>query len=151
MKSVNECRKILGVDSTATPEELKRAYRDLVREWHPDRFLHNPRLQSNAQEKLREINEAYSQLQAVILDQKTPRKNLSDKSGSSRVTNDRRRPNNPRLQRMAGKFTSNSLDASWPRSLSSAWRAIFLAARDPWVIAALIFMLVVAVIADWFY
>ncbi|HKR21366.1 MAG TPA: J domain-containing protein, partial [Pyrinomonadaceae bacterium] len=42
--------------------ELKAAHRDLAKVWHPDRFLHDPRLQDKAQEKLKEINEAYEQL-----------------------------------------------------------------------------------------
>jgi hypothetical protein len=41
---------------------LKAAHRDLTKVWHPDRFLHDPRLQEKAQEKLKEINEAYEQL-----------------------------------------------------------------------------------------
>src|SRR4029079_18185020 len=39
--------------------ELKAAHRDLAKVWHPDRFQHDPRLQEKAQEKLKEINEAY--------------------------------------------------------------------------------------------
>ena len=42
--------------------ELKAAHRDLAKVWHPDRFLHDPRLQEKAQEKLKEINEAYEQI-----------------------------------------------------------------------------------------
>lgn len=42
--------------------ELKAAHRDLAKVWHPDRFQHDPRLQEKAQEKLKEINEAYDLL-----------------------------------------------------------------------------------------
>ncbi|HYN85424.1 MAG TPA: J domain-containing protein [Pyrinomonadaceae bacterium] len=52
----------LGLRPGATREELKTAYRDMAKVWHPDRFAHDPRLQSMAQEKLKEINEAYKQL-----------------------------------------------------------------------------------------
>lgn len=45
-------------------EELKKAYRDLVKVWHPDRFGGNPGLQRKAQEKLKEINLAYERLQS---------------------------------------------------------------------------------------
>ena len=48
----------------ASMEELKTAYRDLVKVWHPDRFAGNPRLQRKAQEKLKEINLAYERLQS---------------------------------------------------------------------------------------
>ncbi len=54
--------ELLGVAPGASGRELKEAYRDLAKVWHPDRFSHDPRLQQKAQEKLKEINEAYAQL-----------------------------------------------------------------------------------------
>lgn len=54
--------ELLGVAPGASGHELKEAYRDLAKVWHPDRFSHDPRLQQKAQEKLKEINEAYAQL-----------------------------------------------------------------------------------------
>ena len=66
MKSIDEYYKILGVDSSVTAEELKKVYRELVKEWHPDRLLHNPSLHKTAQQKLQEINEAYDQLLAHL-------------------------------------------------------------------------------------
>jgi len=44
--------------------EVKAAYRDLVKVWHPDRFPHDPRLQHKAEEKLKELNTAYHHLQS---------------------------------------------------------------------------------------
>jgi len=61
---LTECYDLLGMSPGASPEELKVAYRDLAKVWHPDRFLHDPRLQEKAQEKLKEINEAYDQLRS---------------------------------------------------------------------------------------
>lgn len=54
--------ELLGVAPGASGQELKDAYRDLAKVWHPDRFSQDPRLQQKAQEKLKEINEAYAQL-----------------------------------------------------------------------------------------
>ncbi|HET6976083.1 MAG TPA: J domain-containing protein [Pyrinomonadaceae bacterium] len=53
---------VLGVKPGVSNRELKAAHRDLAKVWHPDRFQHDPRLQDKAQEKLKEINEAYDQL-----------------------------------------------------------------------------------------
>jgi hypothetical protein len=54
--------EVLGVKPGVTDRELKAAHRDLAKVWHPDRFHHDPRLHEKAQEKLKEINEAYEQL-----------------------------------------------------------------------------------------
>lgn len=53
---------VLGVKPGVSDRELKAAHRDMAKVWHPDRFVHDPRLQEKAQEKLKEINEAYEQL-----------------------------------------------------------------------------------------
>lgn len=59
---LNKYYELLGVAPGASAQELKTAHRDLAKVWHPDRFAHDPRLQLKAQEKLKEINEAYNQL-----------------------------------------------------------------------------------------
>jgi hypothetical protein len=58
----SDCYELLGVAPGAPAAELKAAHRDLVKVWHPDRFAHDPRLQQKAQEKLKEINDAYDLL-----------------------------------------------------------------------------------------
>lgn len=50
--------EILGVDRNATPEEIKKAYRKLVKQYHPDLNKNNP----EAAKKMAEINEAYEVL-----------------------------------------------------------------------------------------
>ena len=54
--------EVLGVKPGVSDRELKAAHRDLAKVWHTDRFVHDPRLQQKAQEKLKEINDAYQQL-----------------------------------------------------------------------------------------
>lgn len=57
-----KCYEILGAKPGASAQELKAAYKDMAKVWHPDRFAHDPPLQQKAQEKLKEINEAYAHL-----------------------------------------------------------------------------------------
>ena len=54
--------QILNVSSNATDEEVKKAYRDLARKYHPDNYHDNP-LADLAQEKMKEINAAYDEIQ----------------------------------------------------------------------------------------
>jgi hypothetical protein len=61
---LRRCYDLLGVAPGASAREVKTAYRDLTKVWHPDRFTHDPSLQQKAQEKLKEINEAYAQVLA---------------------------------------------------------------------------------------
>ena len=50
--------KILGVSPKASDDEVKKAYRELARKYHPDNYHENP-LADLAQEKMKEVNEAY--------------------------------------------------------------------------------------------
>lgn len=54
--------KVLGISRDATDEEVKKAYRDLARKYHPDNYVNNP-LSDLVQEKMKEINEAYDEIQ----------------------------------------------------------------------------------------
>jgi curved DNA-binding protein CbpA len=49
---------VLGVARSASDEEIKKAYRELARKYHPDNYVGND-LADLAQEKMKELNEAY--------------------------------------------------------------------------------------------
>lgn len=53
--------EVLGIKEGASEEEIRRAYKDLVRKYHPDKYANNP-LSDLAEEKMKEINEAYNYL-----------------------------------------------------------------------------------------
>jgi hypothetical protein len=64
MDDLTHAFQVLGLKPGASPEEVKQAYRDLVKVWHPDRFGHDERLRLIAQDKLKEINGASKVLEA---------------------------------------------------------------------------------------
>ncbi len=58
--------KILDLHPRVSLKEAKQAYRDLARVWHPDRFLDQPHLEQKAEEKMKEINEAYMMVKSFL-------------------------------------------------------------------------------------
>ncbi len=53
--------EVLGVEPGADEETVKKAYRNLVRKYHPDKYVDNP-LADLAAEKMKEINKAYDMI-----------------------------------------------------------------------------------------
>ncbi len=92
--------EVLGIKEGASEEEIKRAYRELVKKYHPDQHHDNP-LYDLAEDKLREINEAYEYL-------------MKNNKGNSRSSRGR----------------SNNWDNSWnPGNSSSSGNESFAQAR----------------------
>ena len=61
-----KCYKILELDHESSVDEAREAYIDMARVWHPDRFTNNPRLRKKAEEKLKEINIAYTEIRSLL-------------------------------------------------------------------------------------
>ena len=55
---MNDPYSVLGVSPNASDEEIKKAYRELVKKYHPDNYANNP-LADLAEDKMKEVNEAY--------------------------------------------------------------------------------------------
>ena len=52
---------ILGIPRNASDEQVKAAYRELAKKYHPDRYVESP-LSDLAAEKMKEVNEAYDRI-----------------------------------------------------------------------------------------
>jgi hypothetical protein len=58
----------LGLKSGATREEIRRAYRALAIAWHPDRFLNDPDVKAESEQKMIEIDSAYDRIERLYAD-----------------------------------------------------------------------------------
>jgi hypothetical protein len=65
MKKIIGYRKVIGVNENATLGELKTAYRNLMKEWHPDKFPDNEESKTLIEGKSRHIIEAYHFLVSI--------------------------------------------------------------------------------------
>ena len=63
-KNPDSAYKILEIERTATDAEVKKAYREMAKKYHPDKLQHMDEVyQKGAEEKFRKVQEAYEQLQ----------------------------------------------------------------------------------------
>ena len=56
--------EVLGVDPNASDDEIKKAYRNLARKYHPDKYRDSD-LSDLAEEKMKEVNAAYEEIQQM--------------------------------------------------------------------------------------
>lgn len=65
-EEIRECYRLLEVEPGAPLDAVKRAYRELLKVWHPDRFPDDPNFQKKATEKTKALNGAYQKLTAYL-------------------------------------------------------------------------------------
>ncbi len=106
---------VLGVDKNASDEEIKNAYRELARKYHPDNYADNP-LSDLAGEKMKEINEAYD---AIVNNRRSGKKSSDGFYANSTNTSFpevRQLINQGRLEQ-----AQEVLDGVQPQSRNAEW------------------------------
>ncbi|RKR13119.1 DnaJ-like protein [Maribacter vaceletii] len=74
MKRINEYKKLFGIEKEIDLKLLKKSYRNLVKEWHPDKFQDGDIKQQEAEVQSRRIIDGYHFL--VSMAPETKEKNL---------------------------------------------------------------------------
>jgi DnaJ like chaperone protein len=63
VQDVDSAYKILGIDSNATDDEIKKAYREMAKKYHPDKVAYlGEDVRKSAEQKLQEVNEAFEKI-----------------------------------------------------------------------------------------
>jgi curved DNA-binding protein CbpA len=65
MKRINEYKKLFGVEKEIDLKTLKKTYRELVKEWHPDKFQSGDPMQVEAETQSRKIIDGYHFLVSI--------------------------------------------------------------------------------------
>lgn len=104
--------EVLGVSPTATDDEVKTAYRNLAKKYHPDNFNQDPAAAEMAQEKMQQINEAYDS----VIRMRRGGETGTSRSGGSRYTDIRNMINTGRIhdaEVLLDGVPDNARDAEW--------------------------------------
>lgn len=63
VQDVDSAYKILGIEPNATDDEVKKAYREMAKKYHPDKVAYlGEDVRKSAEQKLQEVNEAYDKI-----------------------------------------------------------------------------------------
>lgn len=81
MKRIATYRKLFGATKDTNLAELKTAYRNLVKEWHPDKFNNDEKLKAEAETKSTEIIEGYHFLVSIA-----PETHITNKEEYEKLT-----------------------------------------------------------------
>ena len=108
---------MLGISPNATDEQVKIAYRELAKKYHPDNYANNP-LSDLAEEKMQEINQAYD---AIVAQRRAGHSaggqtGAGAYSGASQFSDIRRMINAGRLaeaQELLDGVAAANRDAEW--------------------------------------
>lgn len=115
---------ILGLQDNCNAREMRDAYLDLVKVWHPDRFPPNSRLRTKAEEKLKEINEAYALLSEAIPPTQ-PRRTQTHPPPSPPGTASRaghgQRSSPSVVAYLVGRWVGLSTGARWLYAIGAIW------------------------------
>jgi len=65
-RTADDYYAVLGLKAGADIKQVKHAYRDKMRDNHPDKFAHDPTAEAKAHARAQEINDAYQQLTALL-------------------------------------------------------------------------------------
>lgn len=99
---------LLGLQPGASPEDVKRAYRELAKKWHPDRYTDGPEwARLRAEEKFKDLQEAYRRILIRPMPGRAEKDTAVPKKEPSTAPVDDAQPRRTRKPRAAGNLPAN--------------------------------------------
>lgn len=101
---------IFELNADATQEDIRNVYKDLVKIWHPDRFINDTHLLKITESKLSEINEAYKVITSHIKNGKVVFDSEKYQSSDIKKTSQKTKKRSPKIsktiliKRLSGRF-----------------------------------------------
>lgn len=125
LEDILKCYQTLGLAPGAGPKAVKKAYRDLVKRWHPDRFQPEAQKRPEAEEKIKEINLAFEKIQELqpsdlLMIRASQTVNHPPRTSASTQPKPKSKPQ-PRPAPAASPETVAAQPASPSASKSTAW------------------------------
>lgn len=120
--------EVLEIKEGSSLEEVTKAYREMVKKYHPDQYGNNP-LKDLAEEKLREVNEAYDTIKKQFSSNRTGNYSSSNSSYSSSNSNDNGFYNEVRMDIQRGNIEIALNKLSQHQSENAEWYFLMGAAH----------------------
>ena len=106
-EEIHSAYQTLELPDGANLPQVEKARRELMKVWHPDLVAHNPDLQRQAEERTKQINNAYDILERYLIDGDIPRSRSSKQSQKQESEQQTRRPRSrPRPSKQSRKQKS---------------------------------------------
>ena len=71
---LEDCYRLLELPPGASEQEVTRAWRELMKVWHPDRFPNDPLMRRRAEEKVKALNDAYETIRGTRIQKEMPQR-----------------------------------------------------------------------------
>ena len=96
---------VLGVSPSSSNDDVARAYKALVKRWHPDQYINDAQGHAEASTQMREINRAFSLIQESRANSAPPAaRNFGQRLTDEQIRDIAEGIGNPRMFDMLAKY-----------------------------------------------
>jgi curved DNA-binding protein CbpA len=118
-EETRDCYRVLDLNPQASLAEIKEAYRDQLKAWHPDLHSSDPKFQRKATEKTKQINIAYQTITAYLraAEEETAREHVE---AERRVQEEQQKRANQTAEASAREQAARRAERAWAEAAKQA-------------------------------